>query len=137
MEKIVLIILGLWVSNLSVAQNIGVIRHGYSDEESAYDAVNSWVHNRFNSTDNRIIVEEKVMKKIHAKGQFVVSYNWLSEVMNGGVVVYDLLIEVDKNNVKYEIINMIHRAGPNVGHRSGGSIYEDKPVKGSKIFAKT
>lgn len=82
--KLFLISCMMLISASVFAQYNSEFLHGYPDDEIAFGSIISWANGKYSTEENRVVMIDSVTNKIHLKGHFPVSYNWLMETKNGG-----------------------------------------------------
>jgi len=96
--------------------------------------------NSFSDCESKKIIDTVKFDKsyeIFFGGQIPVQYHMYGTTAEGGIVKFKVKIEVTSNSVEYLFYDLEHRSTPGVKHKDGGPVLDEKPVKGSMIFAKT
>lgn len=109
-----------------------------SKEEAKRDILRWW--GSFSDCDSKKIIDTARFEKsyeIELGGQIPVQYHMYGTTSDGGIVKFKVRIDIGNGSIEYRFYDIEHKSTPGVKHKDGGPVLEEKPIKGSMIFAKT
>lgn len=137
------IITFVWCFVITATAQVNNTYIGHTTSEKSKDqnkkALLRW-WNGFSDCDAKKIIDTLSFEKsfeIFFGGQIPVQYHMYGSTANGGIVKFKLKIDLTERSVEYRFYDIEHKSTPGVKHKDGGFVLDEKPAKGSMIFAKT
>ena len=113
--------------------------HRTLNKDKAFEKVKLWWPSFQDCASPRVLdtIRSVSFNRVICSGQVPVQYAMLGNTANGGIVKFNMSVELTETGADVIISEANHKATPGVKHKDGGDIFAEKPQKGSMIFAKT